>query len=377
MQIDQPIVCELFAGVGGMSLGAARAGFDLRSCVELDQRALNAHHRNFPHTQPILDDVSTLTGKTILDRSNLLQGGVDGLIGGPPCQGFSTIGRRKDGDSRNDLFGHFFRLVKEIQPRFFLAENVLGILDPKYSETVSNALKVVSADYNVLKPLIVKASDYGAPTSRKRVFFVGFHKKAFPNELCESDFYACSYRRESVSVRSALRGLPAKIADDWRKNPMGRSYLHAVQQSWFLDKIHGDIPCGVGNKELIDLLQEKNTVLGHTGTRHSEELKTRYGLLRPGEQDPITKSVRLKPDGFCPTLRAGTGSDRGAFQAVRPIHYRYPRVITPREAARLQSFPDWFVFDNTKWHSFRQIGNSVPPLIAEQMLAPIANVLLD
>jgi DNA (cytosine-5)-methyltransferase 1 len=85
--------------------------------------------------------------------------------------------------------------------------------------------------------------------------------------------------------------------------------------------------------------------------------------------------VKLDPEGYCPTLRAGTGPDRGSFQAVRPIHYLRPRVITPREAARLQGFPDWYQFDQTKWHSFRQIGNSVSPLVAEVVLRRVRKVL--
>jgi DNA (cytosine-5)-methyltransferase 1 len=89
------------------------------------------------------------------------------------------------------------------------------------------------------------------------------------------------------------------------------------------------------------------------------------------------KAKKLSPTGFCPTLRAGTGSDKGSYQAVRPIHYATNRVITPREAARLQGFPDWFVFHRTKWHSFRQIGNSVSPLLAEQLLKVIFDKLSD
>jgi DNA (cytosine-5)-methyltransferase 1 len=97
--------------------------------------------------------------------------------------------------------------------------------------------------------------------------------------------------------------------------------------------------------------------------------------LQYGKMDSRTKSVRLDPNGFCPTLRAGTGPEKGSFQAVRPIHYSRPRVITPREAARLQGFPDWFQFDTTKWHSFRQIGNSVSPLVSEFIMTKVAEVL--
>ena len=104
------------------------------------------------------------------------------------------------------------------------------------------------------------------------------------------------------------------------------------------------------------------------GTRHSQEIIDRYSLVEPGGKDTKLRAPRLRPDGLCPTIRAGTGSDKGSYQAIRPIHYDFPRVITPREAARLQGFPDWFVFHRTKWHSFRQIGNSVSPLLAEKLL---------
>ena len=106
-------------------------------------------------------------------------------------------------------------------------------------------------------------------------------------------------------------------------------------------------------------------------TKHTDAVKERYKELAHGQQDQISKSKRLDPDGFCPTLRAGTGPEKGSYQAVRPIHYEYARVITPREAARLQGFPDWYKLPDTIWHAFRQIGNSVSPIAAERVLSAI------
>ena len=106
-------------------------------------------------------------------------------------------------------------------------------------------------------------------------------------------------------------------------------------------------------------------------TDHTEIVEERYRNLQYGEQDRISKSYKLNPSSFCPTLRAGTGPDKGSFQAVRPIHYIEARVINPREAARLQGFPDWFELPETIWHSFRQIGNSVSPIAAEAILKVI------
>ena len=110
---------------------------------------------------------------------------------------------------------------------------------------------------------------------------------------------------------------------------------------------------------------------GASETRHSKKVIERYSEIKQGETDRFSKSRRIDPDGFCPTLRAGTGRDKGSYQAVRPLHPTENRVITPREAARLQGFPDWFQFHPTKWHSFRQIGNSVSPILAEYILSVI------
>ncbi|EFN7879408.1 DNA cytosine methyltransferase, partial [Escherichia coli] len=131
-----------------------------------------------------------------------------------------------------------------------------------------------------------------------------------------------------------------------------------------------NVPNNVGDPESLEKLK-KGLVSGFLGTIHTDEVINRYKKLSFGETDKISRSQRLNPNGFCPTLRAGTGSDKGSYQAVRPIHPTQARVITPREAARLQGFPDWFRFHPTKWHSFRQIGNSVSPLVAEAMLLPL------
>jgi len=110
-------------------------------------------------------------------------------------------------------------------------------------------------------------------------------------------------------------------------------------------------------------------------TRHSQATEDRFKLLEPGKTDPISHFLKLAPHGICNTLRAGTASNRGAFTSPRPIHPHLPRCITVREAARLHSYPDWFRFHQTKWHGLRQIGNSVPPLLAKAVAAEIMKVL--
>lgn len=367
-------VIDLFAGAGGLSLGAARAGFRLQAAVENDSKAIQTHKLNFPNCKHFDTDVSSLKGDTLLAELGIKKGELCGLIGGPPCQGFSVIGRRDTEDVRNELFDHFFRLVSELRPRFFLAENVLGILSPRHNDLRSNAFSKIKRHYVLLEPITVKASEYGVPTVRKRVFFIGYDKKNFGRELKKEDFLPSSDTERTV-VRDALSGLPEVISPDWLTEEQGWQFVKKKNGNRFLHKVIGEIPEGVGDEASIKRYLEKNQVSGCQGTRHSDEVEKRYRILDSGKKDKISKSVKLNPDGFCPTLRAGTGSDKGSYQAVRPIHYNLPRVITPREAARLQGFPDWFVFHPTKWHSFRQIGNSVSPIVAEHLLRQIRNAL--
>ena len=364
-------IIDLFAGAGGLSLGAFRAGFNVVGAIELDEHAVSTHSKNFPLSSHIQKNISGLSGKEILKELKISKKDLQGIVGGPPCQGFSTIGKRDLEDPRNNLFNDFFRIVKELEPDFFVAENVTGILNEKYSEIREAAFSHVSEKYDLLPPLKIKASDFGAPTIRTRIFFIGLHRKKIKKPLQEQDFYNQAVK--AVIVEEALKGLPQKIKQTWLKEsdswqPIDKEKFGVHE---FFQKVAGQIPVGVGDPASLKRYMEQNLVSGCHGTRHSPEVEKRYKELEIGKQDKISKSVKLKPFGYCPTLRAGTGSDKGSYQAVRPIHYLEPRVITPREAARLQGFPDWFVFHETKWHSFRQIGNSVSPIVAEKVLQVI------
>ncbi len=365
----KPKVIDLFAGVGGLSLGAARAGFHLALAVELDKHAMAAHRLNFPNTNHLMADISTLTAAELLKQAGLKIGELDGLIGGPPCQGFSMIGKRSVLDPRNDLFVKFFELVKECRPKFFIAENVPGILNTQYDEIRKKAFEYVKEGYVLLDPIKLKASDYGAATNRERVFFIGYIPDMM--KAISSKDFELEKVDNPTTVSVALRGLPEDISDDWLTEDESWQIVEPLSGDFFWDKVCDDIPEGMGDQETVQRYREKKLVSGCFGTRHSKEVEARYNSLNPGGRDSISKSVRLQLDGFCPTLRAGTASDKGSFQAVRPIHPTLPRVITPREAARLQGFPDWFRFAPSKWHSFRQIGNSVSPILAESIFQVI------
>ncbi len=266
-------VVDLFSGVGGLSLGAARAGFDVHAAVELEPNAFRAHKVNFPSAVHLRRSVARLSGSDLLRLSGIEKKSDFGLIGGPPCQGFSVIGRRDAADPRNRLFIHFFRIVAETRPLFFVAENVPGILADVNARVRGRALALVSK-YHVTGPLTIAANDFGAPTSRQRVFFIGVDR----TRMTELD--AALFTRsepETVLVCDALAGLPVRInpfssTDGWRKVSVNRTGAYA-------DRLWGHVPPGVGDATALDRLRTKEQASGNLGTVHSPEVARRYGAV--------------------------------------------------------------------------------------------------
>lgn len=363
-------VLDLFCGCGGFSLGAARAGFDVVAGVDFDSHAIATHRRNFKKSKDLQLDLCKVTGAEILEQLGLAHGELTGIIGGPPCQGFSSMGSNNASDPRNRLFRRFYEIVAELRPQFFVCENVPGLLRDNYKAIREEALAIVSDNYDVVGPMKLRASDYGAPTTRTRAFFIGTRKDSGLS-FSEDDF-APAKSVKLVTVGKALEGLPRKINENWQDESQGWRKLSTVKpKSEFEKRLCGMIPKGMGDSESKKRLKGENRVSGCLGTVHLPKVIERFSAVPEGKSDSVSRAPRLNRKGFCPTLRAGTGSDRGSFQAVRPIHPTESRVITPREAARLQGFPDWFRFDATKWHSFRQIGNSVSPILSESVLSVI------
>lgn len=367
----RPAVVDLFCGCGGFSLGAARAGFSVFAAIDNDAHAIKAHEKNFPGTKHLGDDLSTVDGASLLRKLRLDEGNIDGVIGGPPCQGFSNIGRRRTRDSRNRLFPQFFRLVSQIRPRFFLCENVPGLVNAQYASIRKEALSHVAKEYEVLPAMKLRANLFGAPTIRTRVFLLGFRREHGCS--CDESAFRPPALVNTVLVKDALKGLPKKIRADWHNEEQDWRKVGTSVNGAFGARLSGNIPKGMGDAEAIRRLEEERRVSGCLGTRHTPAVTARFRRVPPGETDRVSRFPRLDPNDFCPTLRAGTGPDKGSHQAARPIHPSEHRVITAREAARLQGFPDWFQFDATKWHSFRLIGNSVSPILAEHILATIYN----
>ncbi len=368
---ERGTIVDLFCGCGGFSLGAELAGFRSLAAIDIDPTLQSGYSRNFPKTKTIQASVADIGAS---DWPHFI-GRVrpDGLIGGPPCQGFSRIGKSRKNDPRNSLLSHFYRQVRILRPKFFIMENVEGLLDEGKFERLSEAMEIIPSRYRVLKPVVITASHSGAATTRRRVVIVGYD----PEEVdpISIDDIKTKEPRHLITVRDAISDLPGPVSEDrvrgefgWRKYPTKQS-RHLPKYARLMRK---EAPVGLGWSEAIEL-HRNGFVSGLTATQHSKEVARRYTVTCGGKSDPITKAYRLEWDGQCPTIRAGTGADKGAFQAVRPLHPGKGRVISVREGARLQGFPDWFVFHPTKWHSFRMIGNSVSPLVSYGLMDRIGS----
>ena len=340
---------DVFSGGGGFSLGAHQAGFKVVAAFDNDPVLTSSYPRNFPNTRMIFKDVTKLEGAVVRAVAG---GRIDGMFGGPPCQGFSDIGKRNPDDPRRQLLRHFFRIVRESQPSFFVMENVRGLAYSNARGVLDEALQLVVDEYAILGPNIWNAAHFGAATKRLRLFVIGIHKDC-GDALKSEDVDVL--KRTPATVREAISDLEGAVAlgeedgfDTWRITRVGRpfDYVRALRS-----------PDG--------------RFTGHRTTEHSKQVIARFDNVPEGCIDPVGRHPRLAWSGQCPTIRAGTGADRGSYQAVRPIHPEQPRVITVREAARLQGFPDSHRFHSTIWHSFRMIGNSVSPIMAQAIFAAI------
>lgn len=339
---------DLFCGTGGFARGAERAGLSVALSVDIDPNLTFSHKHNFPKAKLLLKDISPMTGAELEQEAG---GQIDGIFGGPPCQGFSTIGKRDPLDVRRKLLDHYFRLVSETAPKFFIMENVQGLMSPTQRPELDEALKRVRKHYDIVEPQVFDASEFGAATKRKRVFVVGTHKdKCDPITLNELE----EYKAPATTVRQAIGDL---VRADFVEED-GKGF-----DVWQLD--------GTASNYAKSLRNDDKKTTGLRATVHTPEVTKRFGKVPQGKMDEIGRHPRLHWDGQCPTLRAGTGADKGSYQSVRPIHPDENRVITVREAARLQGFPDKHQFHPTTWHSFRMIGNSVAPLMAEAIFRTI------
>ena len=347
----KPKVIDLFAGVGGMSLGFEQAGFEIVLANEYDNEIAESYKKNHPNTKMIIGDITNLNLDKIFSR---YKNKVDVIIGGPPCQGFSQKGKRKTiHDERNFLFKYYIKVVEMITPTYFVMENVPNILTAEKSYFKNEIEELFNKlGYN-LEMRVLNAADYGEPQNRKRAFIIGKLNGVAPR-LPEPNLNKVTIW-EAISDLAYLNSGEGKIVDDY-KYPIKTNYQRKMRAKSIL-------------------------LYNHVATKHSIVALQRLAMIPPNSgkeclpQEHLTKSVysgtwtRMNKDEVSVTIttRFDTPSS-GKF-----THPFLNRAITVREAARIQSFPDDFIFYGSKTSQMKQVGNAVPPLLAEAVAKVIIN----
>lgn len=325
---------DLFSGAGGLHLGFENAGFEIKLCVDNNDIVEKTHKRNFPHIPIINRDINEIPTSEI--RKYLDGAGLDIIIGGPPCQGFSTIGHRVSSDPekrakkdpRNELVITYARIINELRPKFIVMENVKGILTLEKGAYLQNVLSILAdAGYNVEYKLINMA-DYGVPEIRDRVIMIG-------NRI----------------------GLPITFpSPDHSDNP--NDNLPAWKNCWDVLKDLESLP--------------DTPSFNHVALKHTQKNIERYMLIPEGgrlPEDKLPKELYRRNFGNTykrlarnrPALTMVPGND--AF----PIHPTLNRSLTVREAARIQTFPDYIIFEGNRRQQGHQVGNAVPPVFSEKL----------
>jgi DNA (cytosine-5)-methyltransferase 1 len=369
-----------------MSLGFEQAGFDVAAAVEHDPVHGAVHEFNFPACATICRSVADIDAAHIRRVSRIGDSPVDVVFGGAPCQGFSMIGKRAFDDPRNSLVSHFVRLVVDLRANYFVFENVRGLTIGEHKQFLRELMAEFRASgYRVVEDYqVLNAANYGVPQYRQRLFLLGArngrrlpeypaptHEPQSSRNGKSSNFFL----GKTPTVLDALRDLPE--ADDFEEL-LERDWVRSrfKTASHYAAPLRGSADYSGDSADFAVPRSFDNGLLTSSmRTVHTELSKKRFAETKNGETEPVSRFYKLDPDGICNTIRAGTASDHGAFTSPRPIHPFSPRCITVREAARLHSYPDWFRLHVTKWHGFRQIGNSVPPLLGRAVAAKVAEAL--
>lgn len=359
---DRPTAIDLFAGAGGLSRGLENAGFNVLVANEVHSDPVKTYEANHPETNVVQDDIREITAEKLLaEAESSADEGIDQIdliAGGPPCQGFSTAGDKDEDDPRNNLYEDFARMIKEIQPRAFLMENVTGLASMyggKAIDEVTSLFDTLGYEYEWRK---LNAINFGAPQLRKRLIFIGYRDGTtpqFPEPLCAPKSQLDGFTKPDPSTvseaTSDLRFLgPGEESDQYELEPE-TAYQEVMRE---------------GADELYN----------HVATNHSNRVIERFDKFpQGGDKWDIPEEYRTKKDGrkrWDPNKhsRAITSSPDDF------VHYERNRIPTVRETARIQTFPDTYEFKGQRttgnWrrkHEYcsqtQQVGNAVPPWLGE------------
>ena len=342
-------IIDLFCGCGGLSLGFEMAGFESALAIDLWKDAIITYNHNRKRKVGICEDIHNLTDEYLESLNR--DGDIVGVVGGPPCQGYSTVGTRDINDPRNQLYRQYCRVVEKVRPQFFVLENVKGLttlMGGMFRDDIYNRFSALG--YKVVYK-VINAAHYGVPQNRQRVFFVGIRGAEFEfPEANEQNIITCS---------EALSDLPP--LDEFDGELLAHDYVCDPQnayQAWVRN----------GSKR----------ILNHQITKHSEQTKQIIAMIPDGGK------IKDLPKEYWDIRKYNKAFERMSSQ--RPsntvdtghrnyFHYRENRIPTARENARLQSFPDSFEFIGTRTSQYKQIGNAVPPLLAYAIADAIRDII--
>lgn len=346
-------VIDLFCGCGGFSFGFEEAGYHVTLGLDYDKDAVKTFQLNHPNSKAVCGDITKISTKELL---NTIDTKTDLVIGGPPCQGFSLTGTRDPNDPRNKLYKYYVDVVKQTSPRAFIIENVPGLAnlyDGKVKEDIYKTFQKLG--YN-LNSKVLLASDYGVPQNRERFFIVGLKK-----ELGTFEFPLPTHSGDNkVNCEQAIGDLPA------------------LDDGEFFGQEEMTYPSKPKTEYQKMMRKHSNVLFNHVATKHTDEVKWVIS------QVPQGGNYKDLPPGVGESRKFNEAWTR--YHSKKPsrtidtghrnhFHYKWNRVPTVRENARLQSFPDHFIFTGSKTSQNKQVGNAVPPLLASVLAVKLKEYL--
>lgn len=391
--IDRALtMLDLFAGAGGLSEGLSEAGFHSLFASEIIPTYAETYRKNHPSTEVLTADIRTVDAEEIRQKLGINKGELDLLAGGPPCQGFSINAPvRSTLDQRNHLFKEYLRFVDAFSPRAVLIENVPGLVSFEHGATLHAILESLSQLGYGADVRILGAAYYGVPQMRWRTIIIGTRGKQLPTRAFpEPTFHApikpnfttmfngqllvklpsIEASTHFTTVEEAIGDLPPLKAGE--KGTAVKDYICEPSCDYQRRLRIGS--SGVYNHEAprlskINMERLKFIKPGGNWTDIPDELLPK-GMQRANKSDHTKRYGRVTSDGLASTILTKCDPHWGAY-----FHYNQDRSFTVREAARIQSFPDHYIFTGTQAEQYAQVGNAVPPLLAEAVGLAIKSVL--
>ena len=355
--MSRPTVIDLFCGAGGLSEGLRQAGFDILAGNDIDSHAGATFAATHPDAKFLPGSIYELTPQDFLDATALKKGQLDCLAGGPPCQGYSVYNHQRGmHDERSHLFKEYLRIVQGLMPKWLVMENVTGIMSAGEGEAFQAVLAGIRGlGYNV-EAKILRAEDYGVPQERRRVVFIGNRVGAPINWPTKTHGEG---RLPLTTIKDALSDLPALANGEdngvtkYRTHPTS-DFQRELRRGSSMVHNHSASKLGA-----INIARMQHIPQGGSWRDVPHDLLP-AGMKRAKRSDHTKRYGRMRWDGQSCTVLTKCDIHWGAY-----IHPEQDRSITVREAARIQSFPDWFHFTGPRTEQFVQVGNAVPPMLGK------------